>query len=238
MGEQAKIAAKMVAAGRRIGYGVAKDGRNDHQKYDYTSAANVRLQCGKAMGEERIAVSSTLAVLCSEQRMSANGKPQNHVEVLATLTFIDADSGESLTAQGIGCGTDSGDKAPMKAVTAAEKYAYVSAFTLAMGEDPEGDPATDQHSEAPSKQDTMRTMTPAQTEATNALRSEMNLLTSEVRSAEDLHAWFKGAYPLLAKVPSDIASSAKGWISKRAAALGVDDDMIATWADAIRKGAS
>ena len=234
MGEQAKIAAKMVAAGRRIGYGVAKDGRNDHQKYDYTSAANVRLQCGKAMGEERIAVSSVLTVLCSEQRMSANGKPQNHVEVLATLTFLDADSGESLTAQGIGCGTDSGDKAPMKAVTAAEKYAYVSAFTLAMGEDPEGDPATDEHREAPAKQDTMRTMTPAQTEATNALRAEMNLLTSEVRSAEDLHAWFKGAYPLLGKVPSDIASSAKGWIAKRAAALGVDEDQIVTWAKALR----
>ena len=234
MGDQAKIAAKMAAAAKRIGYGVAKDGRNDHQRYDYTSAANVRLQCGKAMGEERIAVSSVLVVLCSEQRMSANGKPQNHVEVLATLTFIDADSGESLTAQGIGCGTDSGDKAPMKAVTAAEKYAYVSAFTLAMGEDPEGDPATDQHSEAPAKQDTMRTMTPAQTEATNALRAEMNLLTSEVRSAEDLHAWFKGAYPLLAKVPSDIASSAKGWIAKRAAALGVEEDQIVTWAKALR----
>lgn len=234
MGEQAKIAAKMAAAAKRIGYGVAKDGRNDHQKYDYTSAANVRLQCGKAMGEERIAVSSTLVVLCSEQRMSANGKPQNHVEALATLTFIDADSGESLTAQGIGCGTDSGDKAPMKAVTAAEKYAYVSAFTLAMGEDPEGDPATDDHREAPAKQDIMRTMTPAQTEATNALRAEMNLLTSEVRSAEDLHAWFKGAYPLIGKVPNDIAAKAKGMISRRAAALGVDEEQIVTWAKALR----
>lgn len=234
MGEQAKIAAKMAAAAKRIGYGVQKDGHNAHQKYDYTSAANVRLQCGKAMGDERIAVSSVLTVLCSEQRMSANGKPQNHVEVLATLTFIDADSGESLTAQGIGCGTDSGDKAPMKAVTAAEKYAYVSAFTLAMGEDPEGDPATDDHREAPAKQDIMRTMTPAQTEATNALRAEMNLLTSEVRSAEDLHAWFKGAYPLIGKVPNDITAKAKGMISRRAAALGVDEEQIVTWAKALR----
>ena len=234
MSEQAKIATKMAAAAKRIGYGVQKDGRNDHQKYDYTSAANVRLQCGKAMGDERIAVSSVLTVLCSEQRMSANGKPQNHVEVLATLTFIDADSGESLTAQGIGCGTDSGDKAPMKAVTAAEKYAYVSAFTLAMGEDPEGDAATDEHREAPARQDTMRTMTPAQTEATNALREEMKLLSSEVRSAEDLHAWFKGAYPLMGKVPGEIANTAKGMVARRAAALGVDEDQIVKWAKALR----
>jgi len=234
MSEQAKIAAKMAAAAKRIGYGVQKDGHNAHQKYDYTSAANVRLQCGKSMGEERIAVSSVLTVLCSEQRMSANGKPQNHVEVLATLTFIDADSGESLTAQGIGCGTDSGDKAPMKAVTAAEKYAYVSAFTLAMGEDPEGDAATDEHREAPARQDTMRTMTPAQTEATNALREEMKLLSSEVRSAEDLHAWFKGAYPLMGKVPGEIANTAKGMVARRAAALGVDEDQIVKWAKALR----
>ena len=216
---QAKIADKMAAAAKRIGYGVQKDGHNAHQKYDYTSAANVRLQCGKAMGEERIAVSSVLTVLCSEQRMSANGKPQNHVEVLATLTFIDADSG---------------DKAPMKAVTAAEKYAYVSAFTLAMGEDPEGDAATDEHREAPARQDTMRTMTPAQTEATNALREEMKLLSSDVRSAEDLHAWFRGAYPLMGKVPGNIADTAKGMVARRAAALGVDEDQIVKWAKALR----
>jgi len=45
MSEQAKIATKMAAAAKRIGYGVAKDGRNDHQKYDYTSAAARHALC-------------------------------------------------------------------------------------------------------------------------------------------------------------------------------------------------
>jgi hypothetical protein len=226
----------MAACAKRIGYGVPKDGHNQHQKYDFTSSANVRLRCGVAMGEERIAVSSALAVLCSEQRMSATGKPQNHVEVLATLTFYDADSGESISVQGLGCGTDSGDKAPMKAVTAAEKYAYISAFTLAMGEDPEQDAEHD--GQATAQRNAPTPPSPAQVEATDAMRAELKLLMSDVRSAEDLHAWFRGAYPLLGKVPSDVASTSRTMITRRAAALGVDNDTIAGWADAIRKGAA
>ena len=238
MGEQAKIAAKMAAAAKRIGYGVQTDGRNEFHKYNYTSAGAVRMACGRAMGEEGIAVSSAIAVLCSEQRLSEKGKNQNHVEVLVTLTFVCAESGETLTTQGLGCGSDVSDKAPMKAVTAAEKYAYVSAFTIAMGEDPEQDADHDGHQEAAQRQGAASEPTPQQTESVNALRAECGLLMKEVRSAEDLHAWFKGAYPLLAKVPSDVAGTARNMISRRAAALGVDDDMIATWADAIRKGAT
>lgn len=79
---------------------------------------------------------------------------------------------------------------------------------------------------------------PEQAEHVDSLRAELKLLMNDVRSAEDLHAWFKGAYPLLGRVPGDIAATSRTMISRRAAALGVDDDMIATWADAIRKGAT
>lgn len=229
------IAKKMAAAAKRIGYGVQKDGRNDFHRYDYTSAGAVRMACGRAMGEEGIAVSSSIMVLCSEQRLSEKGKNQNHVEVLVTLTFVCSDTGETLTTQGLGCGSDVSDKAPMKAVTAAEKYAYVSAFTLAMGEEPEQATEHDGHQEAAQRRGGKSEPTPQQAESVAALRAECGLLMREVRSAEDLHAWFKGAYPLLSKVPSDVAMTARTMISRRAAALGVDDDTIGGWADAIRK---
>lgn len=144
MTEGHDIYAKMAAAAKSVGYGVSKDGRNDFHRYEYTSAANVRKECGSAMGRHGIAVSSSLEIVRSEQRSDAKGKPTNYVEVLATLTFYSAEDGSSLTAQGYGCGTDNGDKAPMKAQTAAEKYAYLSAFTIAMGEDPEADSSTDE----------------------------------------------------------------------------------------------
>lgn len=230
---QAKIAEKMAGAAKRIGYGVQKDGRNDFHRYDYTSAGAVRMACGRAMGEEGIAVSSSIAVLCSEQRLSEKGKNQNHVEVLVTLTFVCAETGETLTTQGLGCGSDVSDKAPMKAVTAAEKYAYVSAFTIAMGEDPEQDADHDGHQQAAQRQQEAA-RTPEQEKAIGDLRAELGLLMKEVRSHEDMHAWFRGAYPLLSRVPSDIAATSRTMISRRASALGVDDDMIAGWAKALR----
>ena len=61
------------------------------------------------------------------------------IVVKMTLTFVDAASGEQMTAEGLGAGTDSTDKAVMKAATAAEKYAYIGALCLAMGEDAESD---------------------------------------------------------------------------------------------------
>ncbi len=44
---------------------------------------------------------------------------------------------------GWGAGCDKGDKAPMKSVTAASKYALANAFCISLGEDPEADAETD-----------------------------------------------------------------------------------------------
>jgi hypothetical protein len=133
------IATKLSQVGKAIGWGVPKDGRNQSQNYDYTSAANVRMCVAPQLAARHIAVSSVIEVLSQDHPVSKSGAAQHRVMLRATLTFVDGDSGETLSVQGIGCGMDSGDKAPMKAMTAAEKYAYVSAFTLAMGEDPEVD---------------------------------------------------------------------------------------------------
>ena len=133
------IATKLSQVGAAIGWGVPKDGTNTSQGYDYTSAASVRMAVGPELAERKIAVSSQLEVISQDFPTAKSGAVHHRVVVRATLTFVDADSGETMTAQGLGSGMDSGDKSCMKAVTAAEKYAYVSAFTLAMGEDPERD---------------------------------------------------------------------------------------------------
>lgn len=84
---------------------------------------------------------------------------------------------------------------------------------------------------------TAEVRTPEQEEAIDALRSELKLLMAEVHSPEEMHGWFRGAYPLLARVPSDIAQTSKTMIARRAAALGIDEDQIVTWADALRRAA-
>lgn len=75
---------------------------------------------------------------------------------------------------------------------------------------------------------------PPENEHVDSLREELRLLTAEVRSPEEMHGWFRGAYPLLARVPSDIATTSRRMISRHATALGIDDDQIVTWAKALR----
>lgn len=138
---QPLIYAKMAEAARRIGYGIAKDGRNKQQGYEFTSTANVKKTCGVVLGELGISVGSELRQLTSEIR-DIGSKRGPYVEVIVTLHFYAVD-GSSVSAQGIGSGMDLGDKACMKAQTVAERYAYMSAFSIAMGEDPEADESID-----------------------------------------------------------------------------------------------
>lgn len=138
---QPLIYAKMAEAARRIGYGIAKDGRNKQQGYEFTSTANVKKTCGVVLGDLGICVGSELRQLTSEVR-DIGAKRGPYVEVVITLTFY-AEDGSSVSAQGIGSGMDLGDKACMKAQTVAERYAYMSAFSIAMGEDPEADESID-----------------------------------------------------------------------------------------------
>lgn len=60
------------------------------------------------------------------------------------IMLVDAESGESVTITGLGSGQDSGDKAVMKAQTAAIKYAYLLSMAISTGDDPEADGRTDE----------------------------------------------------------------------------------------------
>lgn len=73
---------------------------------------------------------------------------KGNTEHLATVSvqvhIIDSDSGESVDLFGIGSGQDAGDKAVMKAQTAAIKYAFMRSLCIATGDDPEADGKTDE----------------------------------------------------------------------------------------------
>lgn len=145
----AAIAKKLAEVGRAVGFGVPKDGRNQQQRYDYVSAAQVKILVGPELARRNVAVSSQVEILMTDSITTKAGGEMQRITARVTLTFVDGDSGESLQSQGIGGGSDSGDKAAMKAFTAAEKYAYVGAFCLAFGEDPEADEEVDRQTSGP-----------------------------------------------------------------------------------------
>ena len=123
-----KIAAVMQACGS-----IERDGTNSHHKYTYTSAEAVKRAVQTACAAQGLAMITTIERL--------EGSTFDRVMCKAALTVTDGE--HSISAEGIGSGTDRGDKASMKACTAAVKYALAHLFCLPFGDDPEADARTD-----------------------------------------------------------------------------------------------
>ena len=75
---------------------------------------------------------------------NAKGNIEHQVTVGCNILLIDSESGESIDLYGIGTGQDAGDKAVMKAETAAIKYAYLLSMAISTGDDPEADTDVDE----------------------------------------------------------------------------------------------
>jgi hypothetical protein len=127
------LASRLVAVMNEVG-AVPKDRVNSFHGYSYVSADAVMNKVRKALVGSGIALSTEAELLRFEG---------GHAIVRVTLTFNYGE--ESLSAQGIGQGFDKGDKAVMKAMTAAQKYAYATAFCISWGDDPEADSKTDRY---------------------------------------------------------------------------------------------
>lgn len=125
---------------------VAKDGFNDYHKYKYASAAGVLEAINAALVKHKVASVVTPAILSSFDVTNAKGNIEHQVTVGCNILLIDSESGESIDLYGIGTGQDAGDKAVMKAETAAIKYAYLLSMAISTGDDPEADIKTDENS--------------------------------------------------------------------------------------------
>ena len=125
------LTTKLAEVMAEVGY-VKKDAVNDFHKYRYASAEAVLKKVNAALSSRGIAVATQAELL---------HYADNHAVVRLSLSFTDGP--DSITAQGLGEGSDKGDKAVMKADTAALKYALANAFMISWGDDPEADIDTD-----------------------------------------------------------------------------------------------
>ena len=108
-----------------------------------------------ALVEQGLASLVIPELISLEEVKTAKGSIEHLATVKVNITLIDRDSDESVLITGIGSGQDSGDKAVMKAQTAAIKYAYMLSLSISTGDDPEADTRTDEStSVAPSRKTT------------------------------------------------------------------------------------
>jgi len=119
-----------------VGY-VQKDATNTGQRYRYASAEHVLNKVRGALAERGMAVESHASLEHFEVFDTEKGKRSIAV---VKLSISVTDGTHTATMEGLGEGVDAGDKAVMKADTAALKYAVASGFLISWGDDPEADP--------------------------------------------------------------------------------------------------
>ena len=139
-----KIAVKMIEVMRECRH-VAKNGTNSFYGYTYATSADVLSKVNSALVEQGLASLVIPELISLKEVKTAKGNIEHLATVKVNITLIDRDSDESVLITGIGSGQDSGDKAVMKAQTAAVKYAYMLSLSISTGDDPEADVKTDEN---------------------------------------------------------------------------------------------
>lgn len=143
--ENTKIAKKLVNLMSECGH-IAKNGLNSYHQYKYATAEDVLLKVNSALTKNKIASVVIPEIASMVDVTNLKGNTEHLVTVNVQIKLIDSESGECVDLFGIGSGQDAGDKAVMKAQTAAIKYAYMMSLCIATGDDPEADTKTDENS--------------------------------------------------------------------------------------------
>lgn len=143
--ENTKIAKKLVNVMIECGH-IAKNGLNSYHQYKYATAEDVLLKVNSPLTKNKIASVVIPEIASMVDVINLKGNTEHLVTVNVQIKLIDSESGECVDLFGIGSGQDAGDKAVMKAQTAAIKYAYMMSLCIATGDDPEADTKTDENS--------------------------------------------------------------------------------------------
>lgn len=133
---------KLALAMKSCSY-IEKTGENTFHGYSYVTSSDVLERVNDALTSVGLITAVTPTLLDLREVQTAKGNIDKHATISVTISIIDVETGESVQISGIGSGQDSGDKAIMKAETAAIKYAYMLSFCIATGDDPEADNTTD-----------------------------------------------------------------------------------------------
>jgi len=142
------LAKKLITVMKDCRY-VMKKGENKYHGYTYATSADVLEKINTAFVQYGIASAAVPELLRLDDITTAKGNVEKLATVRMDIQLTDMESGETVQITGLGSGQDVGDKAVMKAQTAAIKYAYLLSFAISTGDDPEADCHTDEITAAP-----------------------------------------------------------------------------------------
>lgn len=149
--------------GQMAGFGNNRNGYSYARETDFIAALRPLLEL------HGVTIRPVQYQVLTNEVFERNGKAAYRAVVLATFEFMHS-SGDKATAQAIGEGQDSGDKAFNKAMTGAMKYVLRQSFCTETGDDPDDTPSHEQE-RAPAKPAAV----PQQKQAKYAPRDNMPL---------------------------------------------------------------
>jgi hypothetical protein len=115
---------------------IPKNGENKHHGYKYATESDITDAVRAELARRQLIVVPS-AVDCKEQPIGDKG--QRVFTQKMRFTVMDGESGESLSFEMYGQGSDSLDKGAFKSTTGAVKYALLKLFLIPTGDDPERD---------------------------------------------------------------------------------------------------
>lgn len=139
-----KLAAKLLDVMHECSY-VQKNGKNQFHGYKYATSADVLEKVNQSFVKHGIISLVKPELFDLTDVTTLKGNIEKLATIQMTITLMDVETGETFEIIGIGSGQDAGDKAVMKAETAAIKYAYMLTLNISTGDDPEADSKTDEH---------------------------------------------------------------------------------------------
>jgi hypothetical protein len=141
MSEQPKsLAAKMAAIMGEVAT-MTKDGTNAAQKYNFTTAEQVKAALRPLLKKHKVALFANMLDVTRETSINKNGTTVVTVIAKMCFTLVCGDTGERMDCIWYGEANDYADKACNKAATAATKYFLTNTFLLSTTE-PESDEET------------------------------------------------------------------------------------------------
>ncbi|MFF2156084.1 ERF family protein [Paenibacillus chitinolyticus] len=127
---------------------IQKTGLNKFHNYKYATEADVNEKVREELSQRNIILIPNTKGHSVREHTTSKGNREYIVTVEIEFTFMDGDSGESISFTTFGEGQDPGDKGTYKAITGAQKYALMKAFMIPTGDDPEADTSVDERNQA------------------------------------------------------------------------------------------
>lgn len=130
---------------------IPKRGINEAFGYTYATEADVVEHVRKELADRNIFLLPSVERIHEREVVTRRGNKEVVTTVAIKYTFLDGDTGETLSFTMYGSGQDGGDKGIYKALTGCTKYALMKTFLVPTWDDPEQEmpPATKEPAKSP-----------------------------------------------------------------------------------------